>query len=314
MCGVEHRSNNSHERHEVLVGRLEERVQQIAVKLNEQYAPMLACRKKPELVTPDGQLNMRAFMRAKFDGPYEKEERHGGENSIQFDEGMVRNHELSFSGALDARTQGRYGTKDPDAIVKAWKNESRGKDGPLAEKAMLHLFHKCFNGDFLVVRASMYDDYVNGTDMLVVDMKTGHVLCTFDDVVGAEDYIRYKHKLEHQREQIARRDGAFVKYGLNVRVNDAGEKELVRTKLSAVHGYTVRLDRQELHDFLSACDMDSDDLAPAELQMMERLLRDFAEQERVHTVDTSQESESRMTPLAEAFHALRTHSGQKSSR
>jgi hypothetical protein len=303
MYGVEHRPNNSHERHEALVGRLEERVRRIATKLNEQYSPMLACRKKPELVTSDGQLNMRAFMRAKFDGPYEKEERNGGEDSIQFDESMVRIRELSFSGALDAGTQERYGTKDPDAIIAAWKNESRGKDGPLAEKAMLHLFHKCFNGEFLVVRASTYDDYVNGADMLVVDMKTGHVLCTFDEIVGTENDARYKHKLERQREQVTRRDGAFVKYGLNVRVDDAGEKELVRTKLSAVHGYTVRLERGELHDFLSACDMDSDDLAPAESQMMERLLRDFTEQERVRNVDISQEAQSRITPLAEAFHA-----------
>ena len=47
--------------------------------------------------------------------------------------------------------------------------------------AIMVLLHKMLKDDFVVLRSAKRDDYAGGVDMLIVNRKTGAVICAIDD-------------------------------------------------------------------------------------------------------------------------------------
>lgn len=56
----------------------------------------------------------------------------------------------------------------------------------IAEIATTLLFDKVLNKDFIIVRASTYDDYENGADHLIIDKQSGAVICGLDEAILGE--------------------------------------------------------------------------------------------------------------------------------
>ncbi len=52
--------------------------------------------------------------------------------------------------------------------------------------AITALLHKILKENFLVVRTSTFDDYKNGIDNLILDKRTGAIICTFNEVLENE--------------------------------------------------------------------------------------------------------------------------------
>jgi len=97
-------------------------------------------------------------------------------------------------------------------------------DGTQFEILKTALFHKKLKGQFIVVRASRFDDILNGVDNVLVDRRTGKVVCAFDEVSDNVDidYRRKRAKLDNQNTS----EGAQLKYGLSLDVASGGKVKL----------------------------------------------------------------------------------------
>lgn len=94
------------------------------------------------------------------------------------------------------------------------------------EKVMTLILQKVLGERFIVMRSSVYDDYFNKTDHIIIDQETGEVVCAFDEL---NDYRGFELKRDSQvietegkraQEKMrsvlekARKGGTTIKYGL----------------------------------------------------------------------------------------------------
>lgn len=99
------------------------------------------------------------------------------------------------------------------------KEERKKSIGDKMEMLTTAIFYKNLAKDFVVVRASRYDDIKNGVDNVIVKRKTGNIVCALDEVgdnFGA-DYEKKKDKILRENVEI---NGVKVKYGFRVKQGD----------------------------------------------------------------------------------------------
>jgi len=99
--------------------------------------------------------------------------------------------------------------------IEAWRKKSEGNNGTIVEKAITVLLHKMLKDEFIVTRASTLDDYRHGVDNLIIDKKTGAVICGFDEVQSSNNEYDVNTNLKKRKilKNIENFQGAFVKYG-----------------------------------------------------------------------------------------------------
>jgi hypothetical protein len=77
------------------------------------------------------------------------------------------------------------------------------------------IFNKFFGQDFIVVRASFYDDIKNGVDNVILEKKTGNLVCAIDEVSETSG-----KEFEDKKEKVLTKNmtcqGGKLKYGLTV--------------------------------------------------------------------------------------------------
>lgn len=139
----------------------------------------------------------------------------------------------------------------PEERLEYWrKNKERSAPEKL-EKAVLYLFHKFLHDDFLVARSSVYDDYFNGVDTIIVDPKTQKVIGAFDEFREHYGSERGDEKLQKIIKK-ASRGGAHLKYGLNFgKPGSEGEQEVVRKELYHIPVFRVALGEDEMENLLN---------------------------------------------------------------
>lgn len=96
--------------------------------------------------------------------------------------------------------------------VQEWGEESAEKmetEGKNLEMLKTAIFQKNLGEGFVAVRSSGYDDIKNGVDNLILEKKTGNIVCALDEVAG-----RGVESKENKVSEINKQDGASLKYGL----------------------------------------------------------------------------------------------------
>ncbi len=111
--------------------------------------------------------------------------------------------------------------------------EKRSKSkSELAEMISSYVMSKFLGNDYIIARASTYDDY-RGVDNLIVHKVTGQVICAFDDVHETiYDNDERDSSLEEKKrlaKTMAERGGQTIKYGFGI---DNGQ--IVKKQLSHV--------------------------------------------------------------------------------
>ncbi len=158
----------------------------------------------------------------------------------------IRDCEIKFSSATNEGVQKHYleqfGAKNEDEIVAKWREDRPNQKSGQMEMATTMLLAKKLGKDFLVVRTERFDDYENGVDNLIIDLRTGEVIGAFDELhkVGKDD--REKNKKEKIID-VAERGGAEVAYGLKF-----VDGKLVRGPLKGVPVFYLSLKTEELLD------------------------------------------------------------------
>jgi len=120
-------------------------------------------------------------------------------------------------------------TRD-EKIVQEWQQEWFGNateeeiqtkklksEGERLEMLKTVIFSKNLRENFIVVRSSMYDDIKSGVDNVVIDRKTGDLVCALDEVGDASGPTYEKKKnnvLEKNKSE--EKGGATLRYGLTV--------------------------------------------------------------------------------------------------
>ena len=130
----------------------------------------------------------------------------------------------------------------PQFLADREKNPSN-----ITEIATTLLFDKILGQEFIIVRASTYDDYENGADQLIIDKKTGAVICGVDDVIGNVGDDGGEKKEEKMRRKMLG-GGARIKYGATCRPDG----KLVRKELGHIPLFYFALSKAELNDLLKS--------------------------------------------------------------
>ncbi len=101
----------------------------------------------------------------------------------------------------------------PEEIEK----EKIKSDGEQFEVLKTIIFNKFLGEDFIVARASLYDDIKNKIDNVILDKKSGNLICAFDEVADASG-----KKFEEKKEGVLSRninssEEMKLKYGLQMK-------------------------------------------------------------------------------------------------
>lgn len=76
------------------------------------------------------------------------------------------------------------------------------------------ILYKNLHKEFIVVRASVYDDIKNGVDNLILEKETGNLICVLDEVSGIT-----RPRIEEKKRKILNRNrkgGGKLKYGIKL--------------------------------------------------------------------------------------------------
>lgn len=231
-----------------------------------------------DIVDNECRIDMRSFL-TKRGGPYSKEGKEG-KRGVTDDERTVRTHELAWSGAREEWAKKWYATDDENVILRKWMEKESESDGSLAEKAVVHILNRFLKGRFIAVRSAPYDDYENGVDTLILDKETGVTVCSFDEVVGAEEGDRYRHKIDRAKERLRKRGGMQVRYGLSFDRQPSGNMRLERKSLPNIPGFCVSLSKEELRRLLDDPGFfRSGDPSDAEIWTFEGIVESLSTQE-----------------------------------
>ncbi|MFA6514509.1 MAG: hypothetical protein WCT50_04465 [Patescibacteria group bacterium] len=151
----------------------------------------------------------------------------------------------------------------------------------IAEIATTLLFDKVLKDEFIIVRASTYDDYENGADHLIIDKETGAIICGLDDaILGSsikDDGEKKKLKIDKKMEK----GGAEIKYGLTI--NEAGSLE--RKSLEHIPIFYFNLEKLEMNNILKSLASNNQELTESEMLTYGKLINSLLEQVAKYTAD-----------------------------
>ncbi|MFA5184135.1 MAG: hypothetical protein WC456_01255 [Patescibacteria group bacterium] len=155
-----------------------------------------------------------------------------------------------------------------------WLARREKNPSNITEIATTLLFDKILGENFIIVRASIYDDYENGADQLIIDKATGAVVCGLDDVIGHLSDDRDDKKPEKIKRKMAA-GGAKIKYGATVKAG-----KLVKQELSHIPLFYFSLSKEELNGLLRSLTAAAgdDEPSPAEKAVYVKLVSSLQEQ------------------------------------
>lgn len=164
------------------------------------------------------------------------------------DKEEVYKREVEWSGARDEEVRkfyaSEYGAETERDIVRIHsQNKEREKNGQM-EMFVAALFHKILKDDFLIVRASAYDDYINGIDTVMVNKKTGDIICAFDEVHDHEEGNRADEKVEKIKKK-AKKGGSMLSHGVVIE-----NEKMVRREIKNLPVFFLSLSTKDLEDVL----------------------------------------------------------------
>lgn len=155
---------------------------------------------------------------------------------------------------------------------ETWRADRHRSAPQIAEMALTVLFDRLLGDDFIVVRASTYDDYKNGADQLIIDKHSGAVICGLDDVLGhiGDDGGRAKEKIlaDHMAS-----GGATIKYGLASR-----DGRLERKTLRHIPLFFFSLSKQELDELLKCLESPTPALTDGAQTTFDKLVNSLDQQ------------------------------------
>jgi hypothetical protein len=175
--------------------------------------------------------------------------------------------------------------QDKNKDIDTWRSDREKDPANITEMALTLLFDKILGQDFIIVRASDFDDYIHGADLLIIDKKTGAVICGVDDVLGhiGDDGASKKKDVISS---IMRSGGAEIKYGATVA--DGG---LVRQALQNIPLFYLSISKEELDGLLAALQGGRKTISDKEMAIFTKLSASLDQQAKQFAQDKDLDEE-----------------------
>lgn len=171
----------------------------------------------------------------------------------------------------------QYGIETPEGIVAKHRKKKEESKSNQAEMVIAALLHKMLKERFLVVRASVFDDYKHGIDNLILDKETGAVICAFDEVLENQgDKERGASKKIEKIKKSAVRGGTEAKYGISLN----GET-LTRGHLRNIPVFYLTLESKDLGELTEHLFNNEGVATEAENRLFSHLVNSIKEQKEM---------------------------------
>lgn len=174
-----------------------------------------------------------------------------------------------------------------DGLTAKFEHTEDSGRGDIFEQFITAILVKKLKGRYIVTRASLYDDYVNGVDNFLVDAKTGAVVCALDEVNltrlantdpryikksrivqdmnwGRRPSVRQNSDGAHDRDL---RFGATVKYGIILKPGSSDGKVQPSVSCGPVANipvFLISLDSSHIDDAIDSFEPDESKLGSTE--------------------------------------------------
>lgn len=232
---------------EAWVKNLNEYLKNISEEINTEYNIAINSDgedRDTRLVNADGTIMVESFQKSEG-GPYAKED-----DKFKKDKKKVK------------------------ILEEKWHKEEREKNfGELWEKAITVILNKIIGTEFIVVRASKYDDYMNGIDTIIIDKETGNVVCAFDEVITEEGTEKEAGKFEKVEEK-NKKGGTTIKYGITV--NE--ENKIIKKEINNIPVFCLRLSGRDLVNTLNKMNLKNKEISEIEMDVFNNLNNSLKEQ------------------------------------
>jgi|GEM_PF-1142433 hypothetical protein len=206
-----------------------------------------------------------------------------------------------------------YGATTRDEMLDAWRKErSQG----LAEGWEMYataLFHKAFGKDFLIVRASSFDDIANGIDTVIFDKKTGNIVCAFDELHDAGQTTVQIERAQKKRNFITEKNsegGSTLKYGFK-----KADDKLVPASIRNVPILRLSVDTELLKHFMYTFNADapvSEEECVFIMKLLGDLIHEAEQMERIIVAKEDEYTERRNRAVGK-MEKLRAQKGWKNN-
>jgi len=140
--------------------------------------------------------------------------------------------------------------------------------GIMWEKISLVILNKILGKDFIVIHSSQNDDIHHSIDTIIIDKKSGEVVCTIDDVETDTEESIYSKKLEKLTTINQKFGGAFIEDGLELI-----DGKLVNKHIRNIPIYLLQISEKNFEKVLSGMDINSmDTISDIELNIFDTLI------------------------------------------
>lgn len=156
--------------------------------------------------------------------------------------------------------------------LDTWRRDTEKNPTNLTEIALTVMLAKFLKDDFIVARASSYDDYNYGVDSVLIYKKTGEVVCGFDEVIGNQGDDGGEKK-DAKMEKIMSKGGAQLKYGAKML-----DGQLVRSEVKNIPAFYMSLSKVELGELLDSLKNNPDITGAPEQKIFTKLINSLEEQ------------------------------------
>jgi hypothetical protein len=212
------------------------------------------------IVTTEGKINMNAY------------ESFYGSEVIEFDIKNAFDQKRGFYQTYTKETQQRYGTDNERDIVAKISKEERMRDGNISEEVLFLLMNKIAGDRYMAVRSCDHDDFLNGTDLLLIDTITGETICAFDETVEGMN-SRLDVKIQRAKDKLIKGRGMQVKYGMTFIRNQEGVTQMNLGSVKNIPPLFLALNKKSLEKLLQNMDFKIDtELSQSEQQAMSEII------------------------------------------
>lgn len=175
----------------------------------------------------------------KFGGIYSR-------GSIQLDKNWVRDLKQRWEDAAvsDYKMSWLYGREQVKQKV-AQENPM----GKVWEMLSTKILHQNLGKDFIVARTSEYDDARYKVDNILLDRKTGHIVCAFDEI-DTKGSGRFEEKKQKVSNRNIKRGGTDLKYGISFE-EKAGKMELKKGAVFQIPLFYMAISEEKLKKTLA---------------------------------------------------------------
>ncbi|MCK5084834.1 MAG: hypothetical protein KAQ64_04235 [Candidatus Pacebacteria bacterium] len=147
-------------------------------------------------------------------------------------------------------------------------------NGTIWEKMTVIILNKILGEDFIIVHSSINDDTYHSIDTLIIDKKTGEIVCTLDEVETDLEKSIYYEKIRKLAKINEKFGGAFIEDGLELK-----DGKLINKNIRNIPIYLFQISEEDFEKVLAGMNIDSmEKVSDIELEIFDEMIKSLEKQ------------------------------------